>query len=85
MTAAIDSTRPASVPESHDPAPITSRTLSGRAMLLERVLGHPSPGGVLVDGPGLDRWRSTSLTKNGLPSVSRYTAWARPTPASSRV
>ena len=31
--------------------------------------------------PVSDRWRSTSPTKNGLPSVSRYSAWASPTPS----
>ena len=54
MTAAIESTRPASLRQVARPvAPITSRTLSGRAICSREHFGHPSPGGVLVDRPGL--------------------------------
>ena len=71
MTAAIERIRPASLPRRSTLAPITSRTESGRATCVERVLGHPPSLGVLTDSARLDRLRSTSLTKNGLPSVSR--------------
>ena len=43
----------------------------GQRQVVEGSSGHPAPGVVLADGARLDRWRSTSLTKNGLPSVSR--------------
>ena len=55
ITAAIESTRPASLPRRTTRAPITSRTQSGRAVGVEGVLGYPAPCGVLVDGPRLDQ------------------------------
>ena len=64
--------------------PTTSRTLSGRVNR-SRVRRPPTvrcrPGRWPRSPKGGAAPRST---KNGLPSVSRYTAWARPTPASSR-
>ena len=53
ITAASDNTRSASGPSRPTRAPITSRTLSGSADLLEGVGGDPSAGGVLGDRPGL--------------------------------
>ena len=53
MTAATDSTRPAPSPRRATRAPMTSRTLSGRAISIEAVLRPPTGPGVLVDGAGL--------------------------------
>ena len=74
ITAATDSTRSASGPSRPTRAPITSRTLSGKA-ICSRVSARPTARSASWEiAPVSDRWRSTSLTKNGLPSVSRYTA-----------
>ena len=54
MTAAIDSTRPASDPKSPDPRPDHLADAVGQGHLVQGVLGHPSPRGVLVDRAGLD-------------------------------
>ena len=51
--------------------------------LLEAPVTHHLPSRCSI-APDSARWRSTSATKNGLPSVSRHTAGPAPAPLSSR-
>ena len=66
MTAAVESTRSASRPSRTTRPPITSRTLAGSAVPSRDAGGDPPPSGFWRMAPVSRRWRSTSVTKNGV-------------------